>query len=189
MLPPSFFISDTRCSLLVRPHSPIIGAEDAPVTIVEFFDPACEACKAFHPRVKQILAAFPRETRLVIRYTPFHREASVEAVRILEAARAQRKFEPVLDALLDGQRAWTGQRTNASLRAWAIAQSVGLDVEQARQYIAAGSVDALLAQDVVDLKAIGVRATPTFFVNGKPLSSTDPDQLFELVKREVERLR
>ena len=178
-----------QAGAMVRPHSPIIGNADAPVTIVEFFDPACEACKAFHPRVKQILAAFPRETRLMIRYTPFHREASVEAVRILEAARAQRKFEPVLDALLDGQRAWTGQRTNASLRAWAIAQSVGLDVEQARQYIASGSVDALLAQDVVDLKAIGVRATPTFFVNGKPLSSTDPDQLFELVKREVERLR
>ena len=178
-----------QAGAMVRPHSPIIGAEDAPVTIVEFFDPACEACKAFHPRVKQILAAFPRETRLVIRYTPFHREASVEAVRLLEAARAQRKFEPVLEALLDGQRAWTGQGANASVRAWAIAQSVGLDVEQARQYIAAGSVDALLAQDVVDLKAIGVRATPTFFVNGKPLSSTDPDQLFELVKSEVQRLR
>jgi protein-disulfide isomerase len=178
-----------QAGAMVRPHSPVIGNVDAPVTIVEFFDPACEACNAFHPRVKQILAAFPRETRLVIRYTPFHREASVEAVRILEAARAQRKFEPVLDALLDGQRAWTGQGTNASLRAWAIAQSVGLDVEQARQYIASGSVDALLAQDVVDLKAIRVRATPTFFVNGKPLSSTDPDQLFELVKREVERLR
>lgn len=178
-----------QAGAMVRPHSPIIGAEDAPVTIVEFFDPACEACKAFHPRVKQILAAFPRETRLVIRYTPFHREASVEAVRILEAARAQRKFELVLDALLDGQRAWTGQGTNASLRAWAIAQSVGLDVEQARQYIASGSVDALLAQDVVDLKAIGVRATPTFFVNGKPLASTDPDKLYEMVKSEVERFR
>ena len=121
-----------QAGAMVRPHSPIIGVEDAPVTIVEFFDPACEACKAFHPRVKQILAAFPRETRLVIRYTPFHREASVEAVRILEAARAQRKFEPVLEALLDGQRAWTGQGANASVRAWAIAQSVGLDVEQAR---------------------------------------------------------
>jgi protein-disulfide isomerase len=62
-------------------------------------------------------------------------------------------------------------------------------VEQARQHIASGSVDVLLAQDVADLKAIGVRATPTFFVNGKPLSSTDPEQLFELVKSEVERLR
>ncbi|WP_291086411.1 thioredoxin domain-containing protein [Hydrogenophaga sp.] len=173
----------------MRPHSPIIGNAEAPVTIVEFFDPACEACKAFHPRVKQILAALPRETRLVIRYTPFHREASVEAVRLLEAARAQGKLEPVLEALLDGQRAWTGQGANAYVRAWAIAQSVGLDVEQARQHIASGSVDTLLAQDVLDLKAIGVRATPTFFVNGKPLSSTDPEQLFELVKSEVERLR
>jgi protein-disulfide isomerase len=178
-----------QAGAMVRPHSPIIGNAEAPVTIVEFFDPACEACKAFHPRVKQILAAFPRETRLVIRYTPFHREASVEAVRILESARAQRKFVPVLEALLDGQRAWSGQGANVSLRAWAIAQSAGLDIEQARQHIASGSADTLLAQDVVDLKAIGVRATPTFFVNGKPLPSTDPEQLFELVKSEVERLR
>jgi len=178
-----------QAGAMVRPHSPIIGAEDAPVTIVEFFDPACEACKAFHPRVKQILAAFPRETRLVIRYTPFHREASVEAVRILEAARAQRKFEPVLEALLDGQRAWMGQGANASARAWAIAQSAGLNVELARKHVASGAADKVLSQDVADLKAIGVRATPTFFVNGKPLPSTDTEQLFELVKSEVERLR
>ena len=115
-------------SRLVRMHSPVIGPQGAPVTIVEFFDPACEACKAFHPKVKQILAAFPRETRLVIRYTPFHRESSVDAVKILEAARAQGKFEPVLEALLDGQRAWTGQGARAIDRAWAVAQSVGLDV-------------------------------------------------------------
>ncbi|MDP3349892.1 MAG: thioredoxin domain-containing protein [Hydrogenophaga sp.] len=178
-----------QAGAMVRPHSPVIGPMAASVTIVEFFDPACEACKAFHPRVKGILAAFPRETRRVIRYTPFHREASVEAVMILEAARAQGKFEPVLEALLDGQRAWTGQGANASPRAWAIAQSAGLDVEEAHRYTAAGSVDKLLAQDVIDLKAIGVRATPTFFVNGKPLASADPDQLYKMVKSEVERFR
>ncbi|MFS8328883.1 thioredoxin domain-containing protein, partial [Vreelandella titanicae] len=33
----------------MRSHSPILGREDAPVTIVEFFDPACEACRAFYP--------------------------------------------------------------------------------------------------------------------------------------------
>lgn len=178
-----------QAGAMVRPHSPVIGAVDAPVTIVEFFDPACEACKAFHPRVKQILAAFPRETRLVIRYTPFHRKVSVEAVKILEAARAQGKFETTLEGLLNGQRVWTGQGANATPRAWAIAQSVGLDVDEARNHIASGSVEALLAQDLIDLKAIGVRATPTFFVNGKPLASTDPDQLHEMVKGEVERFR
>lgn len=182
-------VASEQAGAMVRPHSPVIGAADAPVTIVEFFDPACEACKAFHPQVKQILVAFPREARLVIRYTPFHRESSVESVKILEAARAQGKFEPMLEALLDGQRAWTGQGARAIDRAWAIAQSAGLDVERARKHIATGSVDVLLAQDVADLKAIGVRAAPTFFVNGKPLSSTDPGRLYDLVKSEVERAR
>ena len=32
---------------LVRPHSPIFGPKKAPVTIVEFFDPACESCRYF----------------------------------------------------------------------------------------------------------------------------------------------
>ena len=33
---------------LTRPYSPVLGPAEAPVTIVEFFDPACEACRAFH---------------------------------------------------------------------------------------------------------------------------------------------
>lgn len=113
---------------MLRPHSPVMCAADVPVIILELVDPACEACKALHLKVKRILAAFPRETPLVIRNTPFHRESSVDAVKILEAARAQGKFEPVLEALLDGQRAWTGQGARAIDRAWAVAQSVGLDV-------------------------------------------------------------
>src|SRR5690606_654578 len=52
---------------LVRPHSPVIGREDAPVTVVEFFDPSCEACRAFYPIVKQILAAHPDDVRVVLR--------------------------------------------------------------------------------------------------------------------------
>lgn len=75
-------------STLMRAHSPILGRVDAPVTIVEFMDPSCEACRAFYPLVKEILATFPQDVRVVIRYTVFH-EGSDEAVRILEAARKQ----------------------------------------------------------------------------------------------------
>src|SRR3546814_18473997 len=55
---------------LIRPHSAVIGPKKAPVTIVEFFDPSCEACRAFFPKVKEILAAYPKDVRLVMRYLP-----------------------------------------------------------------------------------------------------------------------
>lgn len=176
-----------QAGAMVRPHSPVIGPDNARVTIVEFFDPACEACQAFHPHLKQTLAAFPQDARLVIRYAPFHRDVSVQAIRVLEAARAQGRYELTLEALLEGQRAWAGQGANVTARVWAIAQAAGLDIEQASLHVASGAVDAVLVQDAEDLKAIGVRATPTFFVNGMPLLSADPEQLHDLVKKEVER--
>src|SRR3546814_5006966 len=53
---------------LIRPHSAVIGPKKAPVTIVEFFNPLCEACCAFFPKVKEILAAYSKDVRLVMRY-------------------------------------------------------------------------------------------------------------------------
>ena len=76
-----------QAEALLRPYSPILGPEQAPVTIVEFFDPACEACRAFYPTVKQIIAEHGAAVRVVLRYTPFHGEGSEEAIRVLEAAR------------------------------------------------------------------------------------------------------
>jgi len=178
-----------QLSVMVREHSPVMGRIDAPVTIVEFFDPACEACRAFYPYVKQILAAYPREVRLVIRYVPFHREPSVAGVQILEAARRQQRFEPVMEALMQSQPVWASHGSPAPERAWEFARAAGLDLEQARAYVATGAVDKLLEQDVADLKAVGVRATPTFFVNGKPLLEPDPRILLQMVKSEAERAR
>lgn len=187
--------------ILVRAHSPVVRAPSAmgpataaslaaaPVTIVEFFDPACEACRAFHPYVKRILAAYPNDARLVIRYVPFHREPSVVGVQILEAARQQQRFEPVMDALMEFQPVWASHSNPATERAWEFASAAGLDLEQARAYVATGAVDRLLEQDVADLQAVGVRATPTFFVNGKPLPEPDPRVLLDMVRSEAERIR
>ena len=66
-----------QAEALLRPYSPILGPEQAPVTIVEFFDPACEACRAFYPVVKDIMAEHGDAVRLAIRYTPFHGEANL----------------------------------------------------------------------------------------------------------------
>ncbi|MFD2238149.1 DsbA family protein [Aureimonas populi] len=173
---------------LVRGHSPIIGPAEAPVTIVEFFDPSCEACRAFYPVVKQIMAAFPGETRLVIRYAPFH-DGSDEAVRILETARLQGRFEPVLEALLERQPEWAVHGAPDLAKAWELAAAAGLDVERARADMSAPGIDAVLEQDMADVASNDVRQTPTFFVNGKPLPSFGPQQLYDLVRGEVESAR
>ncbi len=91
--------AEQQADRLVRPHAPAFGPASAPVTIVEFFDPACETCRAFYPIVKDILRQYPQEVRLVIRYAPFH-AGSDQVIQMLETARLQDKYQPVLEALL-----------------------------------------------------------------------------------------
>lgn len=170
---------------LVRMHSPVMGPAAAPVTIVEFFDPSCEACRAFYPLVKQMMGQIGDDVRLVLRYTPLH-EGSDEAVRILEAARKQNLFERVLEALLAQQPAWAVHGSPDLEKAWQIAAAAGLDEQRARQDAVSSSVDSVLEQDVADMKANDVRQTPTFFVNGKPLTEFSPQGLYSLVASELD---
>ena len=172
-------------SALIRPHSPVLGPEDAPVTIVEFFDPACEACRAFHPVLADIRRRHPEAVRIVMRYAAFH-DGSDTVIRILEAARRQARFEPVLEALLAAQPVWA-QHGNPQLDvAWQAAADAGLDVEEARRVIADPEIDAVLAQDAADVAAVGVQRTPTFFVDGRPLMRFGADELKAMVRQQVE---
>ncbi|KNY30699.1 DsbA family protein [Agrobacterium sp. SUL3] len=170
---------------LIRIHSPVLGPVSAPVTIVEFFDPSCEACRAFYPLVKQIMAQTGTDVRLVLRYTVFH-EGSDEAVRILEAARKQNRFEPVLEAILEQQPVWADHGRPDIEKAWQIAGSAGLDIDQGKKYAISLTVDSVLAQDTADVQANNVKQTPTFFVNGKPLTEFSPQGLYNMVKAEID---
>ena len=170
---------------LIRPYSPILGPEEAPVTIVEFFDPACEACRAFHPIVKDILAEHDGAVRVVLRYTPFPGKGSVQAIRVLEAARMQGIFEPVLEALLEYQPRWASHGAPDPGRIIGIAEQAGLDAEAAKAQMMAPQTVGVLNQDRADVEAVGVRQTPTFFVNGKPLDPFGAEELRALVAAEV----
>lgn len=173
---------------LVREHSPVIGKADAPVTIVEFLDPSCEGCRAFYPIVKDILAQYPDDVRLVIRYAAFH-DGSDEAVRILEASRKQGKFEEVLTALFDDQDNWAAHGEPDLKRAWEVAQGTGVESMQARLDSVTPEIDAVLKQDAADVQANKVEQTPTFFVNGAPLIEFSEEGLRMLVKRQVDATR
>ena len=170
----------------VRDHSPVIGPENAPVTIVEFFDPSCEGCRAMHPYVKQILAAYPDNVRLVLRYVLFHK-GSEKAVRILETARNQGVYVSVLNAVMEAQPQW---HDDAEVKAaWEAARSAGLDVDKARNQMNAPEINAIIQQDAADVQKVGITGPPTFFVNGQPLSKLGPQQLYDLVTSEVNALK
>jgi protein-disulfide isomerase len=170
---------------MIRPYSPILGPAEAPVTIVEFFDPACEACRAFHPIVKDIMAEHGDAVRVVIRYTPFHGAASEEAIRVLEAARMQDVYVPVLEAVLREQPRWASHGAPSPGLILQIATTAGLDAEAARTQMLAPDVVAILNQDRADVETVGIRQTPTFFVNGKPLDPFGEAELRRLVAAEV----
>lgn len=173
---------------LVRMHSPVFGPQNAPVTIVEFFDPACETCRALYPIVKSLLAKYPNDVRVVIRYAPFH-QGSDQVIKLLESSKSQGKYQAVLEAVLDAQPSWADHGQPNIENAFKAAEQAGLDLSKARKDIESPGMQAVLQQDSEDLTALKVTKTPTFFVNGRSLPSFGPDQLATLVAEEVAKAK
>lgn len=175
-------------TLLIRPHSPSLGRAEAPVVIVEFFDPACGTCRQFYPLVKQLMAKHPDKIRLVMRYAPFH-QGSDKVVAVLEAARRQGKFWPTLEALLDSQEDWASNHTAKVALVWKYLNGVGLNMEKLALDMTAFDLQQAIALDLNDANTLGVSQTPEYFVNGRPLPSFGFEQLEQLVADELARTR
>ncbi len=180
--------ADATMALLVRPHSPTLGPTNAPVVIVEFFDPACETCAVFSPMVKQLVAANSDKIRLVLRYAPFH-AGSETVVAALEASRRQGRFWPTLDAFFGSQAGWAPNHTSQMDLAWPYLDGIGLDFAQMRKDMTDPEIARLIAQDLDDARALNVTQTPEFFVNGKPLPSFGFAQLQALVDEALRQAR
>lgn len=169
---------------MVRPHSPLLGSADAPVVIVEFFDPACETCAAFYPIVKQIRAGNPDNIAIALRYAPFHK-GSANVVAALEAARKQDKYWQALEALLKTQSDWAANHEARLDRIWPHLKKAGLDVARLQADMADPAIANAINLDLADAQAFRVSKTPDFFVNGKPLPSFGQDPLKALVASEL----
>ena len=170
---------------LVQFYSPTIGHPEAKVHIVEFLDPACETCASFYPHVKKIMAANPDRVRLTIRLVPFHK-GSDYVVKVLDAARKQGKFWPVLEALLAGQAYWVRNHTVQPELVWKPLESLGLNLDQIRVDMNAPDVAQRIEQELKDAKALKVTQTPEYFVNGRPLPEFGLEQLQRLVREELQ---
>ena len=169
---------------LVRPHSPIYGNPNAKVTIVEFLDPACETCRAFYPFVKGMINASFGQVNLVVRYAPLH-HGSDEAVKILEAARMQNLYWPVMEAMFAAQPIWASHEAPRPALIWDNIKGTGLDIAKAKADLDDPRIAKILLQDVADVETLRLTKTPGFFVNGKPLVDFGSSQLKALVDQEV----
>ena len=169
---------------LIRMHSPAEGKADAPVVIVEFFDPACDTCRAFYPLVKNMLKTHPDRLRLVLRYAPFH-EGSDKVVALLEAARKQGKFWETLEAVFASQPEWAPNHVAQVNLVWPHLQGLGLDLDKVRADMNAPAIANVIAQDLADARTLNVTQTPEYFVNGRPLPSFGYEQLQTLVNDEL----
>ncbi len=169
-----------------RPDAPMIGTIMAKVEIVEFFDPACEGCRAFHPYVKSVLNAHKNQVRLSLRYATLHKGSDYVA-QILEAARMQGLdiYVATLEAVLEGQPRWADHgRPNPEL-VWTLLGGTGLDIERARKDMNDPKILARLKRDAADMVKLDVRRTPTLFINGKPLREFSPEGLASQVASEI----
>ena len=173
-------------SVFVRAASPSLGAESAKVQLVEFFDPACEACRMMYPFVKSLLRAHDGKLRLTLRYAPFH-EGSDYVVKVLEAARLQGQevYWKSLEAILASQPAWANHGRPNPQMVWDFLEGTGLDIPKAKQDLNNPGIAALMKQDAKDLATLKINKTPSFFINGKPLTEFGQNQLRVQVEKEI----
>ncbi|GIX54441.1 DsbA family protein [Sphaerotilus sulfidivorans] len=179
-------VAQTNSDALVRPHSPVFGNPAAKVTIVEFFDPSCETCRAFYPIVKRMVNASFGQVRLVLRYAPLH-HGSDTAIKILEAARQQGKYWEALELALAAQPQWASHDRPQPEMIWSLIGDIGLDMAKAKADANGPTVDQVLRQDIADMQALKVDRTPGFFVNGTPLREFGEAQLKALVEQEIKK--
>lgn len=165
---------------LVRTDAPSFGDANAPVHIVEFFDPACGTCREFYPMVKALMAEHPGKIRLSLRYAPFH-PGSDAVVKLLEASRKQGKFEVTLEALFARQNTWVQNHTAHPELLGPLLAPLGLDLVQLQNDASAPEVSSVIARDLLDAKALNVTMTPEYFVNGQPLPQFGFAELKQLV--------
>ncbi len=169
----------------VREHSVRLGDNKKNIIITEFTDPECPACRAFHPAVYNIYKEYYQEVHLVIRYLANHKN-SAYVIKIMEASRNQNKYQEVSDLVYKYQPAWAAKDNPKPKLLWTFLPTIeGLDVEKLKQDVDTIDISDLLALDRKDANILGVRGTPSFFVNGKKLENLIYQEFLDLVESEI----
>ena len=148
----------------------VLGAAEAPVTIVEYASMTCSHCAAFHDKTYPELKKRYIDTgkvRFIFREFPLDPLAA--AGFMLARCAGDGKYFPMVETLFHQQREWAVQKPLPPLQA--IAKQAGLTQESFEQCLA----NQKLLEDIEKVREratakFGVSSTPTFFINGKKVS-------------------
>lgn len=151
---------------------PSRGSASAPVTVIEFTDFQCPACRAIHPALEELLKSYADRVRFVVRDFPLeqHQQAR-KAAEAANAANAQGKFFEYAALLFKNQEALD----IASLKKYAA--ELGLDQARFNSALDGGTYAAEVQKDIADGEEYGVDSTPTVFINGVRQRDLSPEGL------------
>jgi protein-disulfide isomerase len=178
------FVAKEDFKKFVPDYAPKLGTSTPEVYLVEFLDPECESCRAFHPLVKMLMSEFEGKVQLVIRYAPFHGNSRL-VIKILEAARIQGKYWETLEVLFQYQPQWGSHHHPRPDLIWKYLPEAGVDLNRIREDMHNPEIEAMIEREITDGRELGVRATPSFFVNGKPLETFGIEPLRELIRQNL----
>jgi len=151
----------------------IRGNPDAPVTLEEFGDFQCPPCGKFSEFVEELLKEYNPRLRLVFRNFPLSgHEHAREAALAAEAAGLQGKFWEMHDTLYREQETWT-KAPNVRELFESYAGTIGLNVDQFKKDVDGDKARERVDSDRALADFLGVKATPTLFINNRPVDPKD----------------
>ncbi len=167
-----------------------VGSPDAKVVVVNFSDFGCPFCGTF---ARETYPALEREFvepgKVFFKYVPFVMGMfpnAREASRAAECAADQGRFWEMHDRLYAGQPAW--KRTFAPEEIFRQdAAAIQLDLARFNACYAGQQTDRRTAEATRRAEQLRVRATPSFFVNGRLIEGALPLEQFRMLLNEVTR--
>ena len=164
---------------------PSRGPKDAAVTIVEFGDLQCPACKAAQPTIEALVAAEPK-ARFVFQNFPLemHNWAAKGAAYADCVGRASNDaFWKFISKTYETQAEITAE--NADEKLTALADGAGVKGSEIAACAATPETKAHINASVALGKSVDVTGTPTLYINGRKVGQFDA-RLSDVYKNLVE---
>ena len=171
---------------------PFIGAEDAPVTIIEFSDFECPFCRRFYTDTLPFLSENYIENgdvKLVYKDFPLPSHAnavpSAEAAECVRMQAGNEKFFEYHDLLFDVFDEWA-YKGDASEKLLTYADQIEVDI---RTCMAEEKAAAEVQEDYLHGRNAGITGTPSFVINGTLYVGAYPAEVFEqIIEAELQAL-